>query len=390
MDHMSDMERYHRQMLLPGIGEAGQRRLLAGRAVIVGCGALGTVAAELLVRAGVGTVTIVDRDVVELTNLQRQVLFDEADARAGLPKAEAARAKLQAINSQVHVEAVVADLEARGAEKLIGRVVGMGGRARRVSLPPAPSQREGELDAAPSQPPEGEGESVLLDCTDNFETRYLLNDAAVKLGVPLVYAGAVGTVGMSMTVLPGEGPCLRCVFEEPPDAGSAPTCDTAGVLGPVTAMIASVQAAEAIKILAGQRGAVSRELVSVDLWGNSWRRMDLRTARRPECPCCGERRFEFLDGQRGSRAATLCGRGAVQVTPPTVEQRLDLVALATRLGPHATVEASRFLVKGTLWAERGENGEPLELTVFPDGRAIVKGTTELDRARGIYAKYVGA
>lgn len=351
---MSETARYHRQMLLRGIGEEGQRRLLGSRALIVGCGALGTVSAEMLARAGVGTITIVDRDVVELTNLQRQVLFDERDAREGLPKAEAAARKLVTINSSIRVNAVVVDFGHRNAEKLAA------------------------------------GAEVILDGTDNFETRYLLNDLAVKSGVPLVYAGAVGTEGMSMSILPGEAACLRCVFDEPPDAGSVATCDTAGVLGPVTAMIASVQAAEAIKLLAGRRGDVSRTLLAVDLWANTSRRVDLTEARRADCPCCGERRFEFLDGERVTSAAKLCGRGAVQVNPPTVESRVDLEQLATRLRAHAHVEVSRFMLKGLLGGEKSEEGGPVELTVFPDGRAIVKGTTQVERAKGIYAKYVGA
>lgn len=354
MGCMSEMARYHRQMLLRGIGEAGQEKLLGSRAVVVGCGALGTVAAELLARAGVGTVVIVDRDVVELTNLQRQVLFDEKDAREGLPKAEAAARKLMTINSGVRVEAVVADFGHRNAEKLTT------------------------------------GAGVILDGTDNFETRYLLNDVAVKAGVPLVYAGAVGTEGMSFTVLPGEGACLRCVFEEPPDAGSAATCDTAGVLGPVTSMIASVQTAEALKVLLGKRGDVGRALVAVDLWANTWRRVDLKDARREDCLCCVQRRFEFLDGERATSAAKLCGRGSVQVNPPTVGARVDLDQLAQRLRPHARVEVTRFMLRGVLGNEKGEEGGLVELTVFPDGRAIVKGTTVVERAKGIYAKYVGA
>lgn len=354
MGCMSEIARYHRQMLLRGIGEAGQERLLGSRAVVVGCGALGTVSAELLVRAGVGTVSIVDRDVVELTNLQRQVLFDERDAREGLPKAEAAARKLMTINSGVRVEAVVADFGHRNAEKLCA------------------------------------GAGVILDGTDNFETRYLLNDVAVKLGVPLVYAGAVGTEGMSMTILPGETPCLRCVFEEPPDAGSVATCDTAGVLGPVTAMIASVQAAEAIKVLLGKTAEVGRALVAVDLWANTWRRVDLTNARREDCVACVQRRFEFLDGERVTSAAKLCGRGSVQVNPPTVGARVDLEALGKRLGAHGEAEVTRFFVKAALSAERGEEEGCVELTVFPDGRAIVKGTTAIERAKGIYAKYVGA
>ena len=350
---LSGLGRYHRQMLLPGVGEEGQRRLLASRALVVGCGALGTVIADLLARAGVGALTIVDRDVVEATNLQRQTLFDEADAAAGVPKAEAAARKLRAVNSGVRIEAVVADFGPRTAEKIA--------RGRSGDMP-----------------------GVIVDGTDNFQTRYLLNDLAVARGVPYIYGGAVGTAGMSMTIVPGRTPCLRCVFPDLPAPGTTPTCDTAGVLGPVTATVAAHEAAEAIKALLGRHEALSRGLVRFDLWGGGWRRIDLGEA-TPGCPCCGQREFPFLDGSIAARAAVLCGRDSVQVnpSPESVRSRLDLDALALRLAEHGSFESTRLLVRGTL------REEGLELTVFPDARAIVKGTTEPGIAMAVYARYVG-
>lgn len=356
-----DISRYHRQTLLREIGESGQRRLAASHAMVIGCGALGTVSAEILVRAGVGCVTLVDRDVVELTNLQRQMLFDEADAREGLPKAEAARRRLGAINSELCVRARVTDFTSANAEKLIEQAA-----------------------ACPAL-------GVIVDGTDNFETRYLINDLAVKHGVPWVYGAAVGMSGMSMTIVPGVTPCLRCAFEEPPEAGSAAasaTCDTVGVFSPVTAIVGSVQAGEALKILAGRADAVAPGLLTIDGWSGAMRRVDLATA-RPDCPCCGRREFPFLSGERGSASVTLCGRGSVQVTPER-GGRVDLAALAARLAPHGAFELTRFLVRGVLAGERGDGTSPVTLTVFTDGRAIVGGVTRVEVARALYARYVGA
>lgn len=346
------MDRYHRQTLLDGIGVAGQRRLLGSHAVVVGVGALGCVAADLLARAGVGRLTLIDRDVVELTNLQRQTLYTEADAREGTPKAVAAQNRLVAVNSSITIEAHVADFEHRNAERLIG---------------------------APD---------VIIDGTDNFETRYLINDLAVKLGVPYVYGGAVGTTGMGMVILPGTSPCLRCVFEEPPPPGSSPTCDTVGVLGPTAAITAAWQVGEAIKILTHNLDKVSTTLLEFDQWNNQRRRLDLSSMKRDDCPCCGQRRFEFLSGERAGGAEHLCGQRAVQVSPTDGNQSLDLAALAERLGPHGEFTHSVFMVRGTL--REAVDGGPCELTVFADGRAIVKGTDRPDVARSIYAKYVGS
>src|SRR5262245_36491189 len=310
--------RYSRQVLFPEIGEEGQRRLLEGAALIVGCGALGCTIAELLVRAGVGWVRIVDRDLVETTNLQRQILFDEADARALLPKAEAAAAKLRAINSGIMVEGIVGDL----TPDTIGRLA--------------------------------DGMDVLVDGTDNFETRFLVNDYAVRESVPWIYGAAVGSYGVTMTILPGEGPCLTCVFEAAPPPGSSPTCDTAGILASVAVTIASLEAAEAIKILAGRREAAAKGLTIVDVWESRFDRLQAARRTDPPCATCGERRFPHLDGQGASHTTTMCGRNSVQVTPPA-GARIDLETLAARLAAVATVERNRFLVRARV--------EGVELTV---------------------------
>ncbi|MHC4109220.1 MAG: ThiF family adenylyltransferase [Planctomycetota bacterium] len=368
---MAELDRYHRQILLPGIGEAGQRRLLEAHALIVGCGALGSMIVDTLTRAGVGTLTIVDRDVVELTNLQRQVLFDETDIERAMPKAEAAKAKTSRINSQVTVHAHVDDFNYRNADRF------------------------------------AEGADIILDGLDNFESRYLINDVAVARGVPYIYGGAVSTTGMSMPILPhpqrrrepsqsaviwsaeDATPCLRCVFPEAPPPGATATCDTAGVLGPVVSMIAAHQACQALKLLTGHLEAIDRTLLSIDAWTNEIRRVDVARARAAaDCPCCAGGEFSFLAGEGGSAATSLCGRNAVQITPPEAHI-VDFDHLAARLAPHGNFTHNRFLLRGSFNAERSQDGEPLELTLFTNGRAIVRGTTEPQVARSIYAKYVG-
>jgi molybdopterin-synthase adenylyltransferase len=337
----AEPDRYSRQRVLPEIGAEGQRRIQASVAVVIGCGALGCVQAQLLVRAGVGTLRIVDRDLVEEHNLHRQLLFDEEDARARLPKAVAAARRLAAVNSRADIRALVVDANADNVEELVS------------------------------------GADVVLDGTDNFETRYLLNDACVKHGTPWVYGGVVGTVGVAMTVLPGAGPCLRCLWLEAPEPGLLPTCETAGVLNTVPTLIAAWQATEALKLLVGVRPQ-GHGLLTVDLWEGSLQTLAVR--REPTCPCCGERRFELLDGRRGSRAAVLCGAGAVQVTPARGTS-FSFDDLCTRLAPLAGVTNRGYLVEL-------RDGE-LELVVFRDGRAIVRGTDDVARARGLYARYVG-
>jgi len=362
----NDLSRYHRQMLLSGFGAGGQRRLLASTALILGCGALGTVSANLLARAGVGHLVIVDRDYVEPTNLQRQVLFDEQDVADALPKAEAARRKIAAINAQVKVTAIVDDVSYRNIERF------------------------------------AEGANVIVDGLDNFETRYLANDCAVKHGTPYVYGGAVGTVGMMYAILPhtvdGDSawettpsgnratPCFRCIFEEMPPPGQGATCDTVGVLGPVVSVVASFQASEALKILTGHYERLSPALLNIDVWENTITQLKVSRAReKGNCPCCKQRNFEFLDGRTGSSATMLCGRDAVQLTHKQHGGKLNFDEIAGRLRKHGKVKMNEFMLR----AEFRDNDKDYELTLFADGRAIVKGTGEANVARGIFAKYIG-
>jgi adenylyltransferase/sulfurtransferase len=339
------LERYSRQVRFPGMREEGQRRLLASRVTLCGCGALGTVLANALVRAGVGYLRLIDRDFIETSNLQRQVLFDEKDVADNLPKAEAAARKLRVVNSGVTVEPVVTDIDRTNILDLV---------------------KDADL---------------ILDGTDNFEVRYLINDAAVKLGKPWVYGGCVGSNGGTMTILPGETPCLRCVFEAAPGPGEAGTCETAGVLGPIVNIIASYQATEAFKILAGRREQINRELLYFDVWENVQRRIKVAPLLgKVDCPCCQRRQFEWLDGAHGSQTTSLCGRNAVQVSHRT-PARLDFEHMARDLRQLCEVSFNRFLMKF--------NAEGFEFTVFPDGRAIIKGTPDEDKARTLYAKYVG-
>jgi adenylyltransferase/sulfurtransferase len=340
---MSSHERYIRQVRYPPLGADGQQRLRQSRALVCGCGALGSTLANLLVRAGVGSVRIVDRDFVELSNLHRQVLFDEDDVAAGLPKAVAAAEKLRRVNSEVAIEPIVADIEPANVERFFADV------------------------------------QVAVDGMDNFETRFLINDVAVKLGVPWVYGGCVAAEGQVMAILPGETPCLRCLLEDCPSPGSTPTCDTAGILGPVVGVIASLEAMEAMKILSGNRAAVSRTLIFVELWENRLRQLDVSGLREQvDCPTCKRREFPWLAGKSGSRSAVLCGRNAVQLSLPGVA---SLDELARRLEGVGAVTRNQFLLKLQV--------EGYELVVFPDGRLIVGGTNDLATARTLCAKYVG-
>ena len=367
-------DRYQRHMQLPGIGAQGQARLAAARVVIVGCGALGSAAAETLARAGVGFLRIIDRDVVEWSNLQRQVLFGEADAREGIPKALAAQRRLAEINSSVEVEPVVTDFRSTNARALIH-------------------------DA-----------DCLVDGLDNFQTRYLLNDLAVRWGLPYIYGGAVATHGACLTILPSERcrepgrpaawredeatGCLRCVFPDPPPPGVTPTCETAGVLASAVLTVAAHQVAETIKVLVGHPGAIDRTLFTFDLWCGERRQLRLPGPQR-DCPCCGQGLFPFLDGGEGEEATVLCGRSAVQVLPPgwqgvaASSARLDLAALARRLAPLGDFSGGSHILRGRLRDEPGDAGGSVELTVFPDGRAIVHGCSTPERARSLYARYIG-
>lgn len=340
-----DLDRYSRQIRFAPLGAEGQGRLAASRVAVVGCGALGSVVAVALVRAGVGFVRLIDRDVPELSNLPRQVLFDEADVAAGLPKAVAAARHLQAINSAATVEPLVTDLAAANVADLLG------------------------------------GVDVIVDGADNFEARYLVNEHACRHGVPWVYGGAIGAEGRVLTIVPGRTACLRCLVPDPPAPGSLPTCDTAGIIGPAALVVGAVEAAEAIKLLVGTPGEPSGRLLVCDLWDNLWRTIDLAALAAEGCPTCRGRDFPWLEGRLGGRPTALCGREAVQVMPAT--PGVDLVALAARLAGLGSITANPWIVRAQV--------EPgIELAVFADGRAIVTGTRDEARARGVVAKYIGA
>jgi len=339
-------ERYSRQILFGEIGEAGQRRLLESSAVMVGCGALGTALANLLVRAGVGKLRIVDRDFVEPSNLQRQTLFEESDARESLPKAVAAERRLRAINSGVSVEGVVADLCPKNAEDLLG------------------------------------GFALILDGTDNFETRFLLNDAAIRLNVPWIYAAVVASYGVTLTVRPGQTACLACALESESANGSQTTgtedtCDTVGVLGAAAGVIASIEAAEAMKLLVGKSQEAGGRLVSFDVWTGKFQ--SVRVARNPECRACVRHDFRYLQGEAQPHL-TMCGRDSVQIHER--RRQLDLAALGKRIAPTvAEVRENGFLLRFRV--------PPYEMTIFADGRAIIKGTQDTSVARSLYARYIG-
>ncbi len=339
------LARYARQMSFPPVGAAGQKALLHARVAVIGCGALGSVSANALVRAGVGFVRIVDRDFVELDNLQRQVLFDEHDIAANLPKAEAAARRLRRINSAVEIEGVVADATPGNIEDF----------CRDVDL--------------------------LLDGTDNFETRFLINDVAVKHDLPWVYGAVIAAEGLVMPILPRDTPCLRCVWDEAPPPGSSPTCETAGVLGPVVEIVASLQVLEALKIIMGRLEDVNRSLVSIDAWRGTFRAFNMQSARDAgDCRCCRHGEYSFLSGARGSAGVSLCGRNAVQVTP-AAGAKVDFAAIAARLPFESRPVHNAFLLRFAI--------DGFHVTLFADGRAIVKGTPDPAVARSVYSRYVG-
>ncbi|MGA2482494.1 MAG: ThiF family adenylyltransferase [Candidatus Acidiferrales bacterium] len=338
----SFQEKYSRQILFAGLGEKGQQHLLASSAVLVGCGAIGTAVANLLVRAGAGRLRVIDRDFVESSNLQRQTLFDEADAREALPKAIAAERKLRAVNSSVTIEGVVSDLTPRNAEQLLS------------------------------------GFDLIFDGTDNFETRFLVNDAAVKLGTPWIYAAAVASYGLTMTILPGESACLACLLEREAGERLEETCDTVGVLGSIVGVIASLEAAEGIKLLAGRREALHGRLISCDVWTGRFQTVHVK--RNPECRACARREFSWLAGEEQPHV-TMCGRDSVQIHERG--RQLDLGVLRGRLAQTAVdVRNNEFLLRFRV--------PPYEMTVFSDGRAIIKGTRDPAVARSLYARYVGS
>ena len=345
----NDRERYSRQVLFPGIGEAGQEKLLAARVAIVGCGALGTNQASLLARAGVGELLIVDRDFVEESNLQRQTLFTEQDAAERLPKAVAVEAHLSRSNSGIKVRGFVADLTPENAQTLLGTA------------------------------------QVILDGTDNFETRYLINDYSVSSGIPWIYGAAVGSGGLTMTIRPGETPCLACVFPEAP-GGVHPTCDTEGIIGSAAASIASLQVAEALKFLVGDTN-LHGKLISLDVWHNRYQAID-PGAPAIECRCCARREFTYLSGARRV-PITLCGRNSVQIHERN--RPVDFAVLEEKLKPLGTVRYNAHVFQFTLKANgSGAPSTAYEMTIFPDGRAIIKGTDDPGVARSLYARYVGS
>ncbi len=332
--------RYSRQIRFAPLGAEGQQRIASARVAMIGLGALGSVQAELLARAGVGSLRLVDRDFVELSNLQRQTLYDESDAAEALPKAVAAARRLARVNSSITIEPVVSDLSPANIEETL------------------------------------EGVDLILDATDNFETRYLINDFAVREGIAWVYGAAVASYGIKLAIVPGVTACFRCVYPEPP-RGAQPTCETEGVLGPVTGAIAALQAGDALKILACGGESVSARMTMIDVWTGQMRQT-AAPGRDPDCPCCARREFPHLDGKHRA-PISLCGRNAVQIHERS--RPVDLAELALRLRDLAEVRVNEFALRASL--------DSFELTVFPDGRAIIKGTTDTGVARSVYARYVG-
>ncbi len=338
---MSD--RYSRQILFSGIAEAGQKRLLDAQVVIIGCGALGSAQAESLARAGIGKLRIVDRDFVEFSNLQRQTMFTESDAEERLPKAVAAANHLAEINSEISIEPEIVDVNHSNIEALIQSC------------------------------------DLVIDGTDNFATRYLINDACVKHGVNWIYGAAVGSYGVTMTIRPGATSCLRCVFPEAPPAASAPTCDTAGVIMPIINVVAAVQISEALKLLTGNESALHGSLMQFDVWRNQWRSISVGE-RAATCVTCALRQFDSLDSTSAEFAAVLCGRHAVQISP-ALPARVNLAELSKRLAPAGEVKGNDYLL-------RFRTGE-FEMTIFQDARSIIRGTDDIATARSLYAKFIG-
>jgi molybdopterin-synthase adenylyltransferase len=334
-------ERYSRQVLFSPIGEAGQEKLAAAHVALIGCGATGAAAASLLARAGIGTLTIIDRDFVEESNLQRQVLFDESDARESLPKAEAARRKISLFNSEIQVRAQIADLTPENIHSLLA------------------------------------GAHLLLDATDNFQTRYLINDYAIEQGTPWIYSAAIAAYAVTLNILPAETACLACLFPEPP-TGTVETCDTSGILNTAVNFAAGIAVTEALKLLTGSRDKMRRTLLSCDLWSNEWSEVSA-AAPRSDCEVCTLRDFRHLRGE-GRPHITLCGRNSVQIHEH--QRPVDLAALEQRLRPHGQVRSNQLLLRFT----RGEH----TITVFADGRAVIQGTTDPALARSLYARFIGS
>lgn len=342
---MKRHSRYERQIILKEIGREGQKKLDKARVAVVGLGALGSVSANLLARAGIGRLILIDRDFLELSNLQRQVLYDEKDIELNFPKAVAAERKLRTINSQIKIQGIVADVSPSNLEELLG------------------------------------GVDLIVDGTDNFETRFLLNDFALHKKIPWIYGGAVRTEGMSYVILPGIPPCLRCLFGEMPPRDGMQTCDQVGILSPVAHLIASFQATEAIKILAGKLDQVDRKLWKVDIWNRHFKSFSVEHLKSSPCSGCSKKNFPYLERKLTSHTTVLCGRNAVQIYEPR-EGSLDLDKIAGRLSAFTNVKNNSHLLHFRL--------DPYEMTVFKNGRAIIKGTENIGQARSFYAQYIGA
>jgi adenylyltransferase/sulfurtransferase len=339
------LERYSRQILFQHIDGNRQKKLINSTVLLIGCGALGTVSSSYLVRAGIGELTIIDRDYIEENNLQRQILFDEDDILENLPKAVAAQKKLQRINSNVKVEGIVTDINYSNIEELTKDV------------------------------------DIIIDGTDNFETRFLVNDYCVKNSIPWVYGACIGSKGVVMNIIPSMTPCLRCVFETMPQIGSFPTCDTAGVIGPIAGIIASFQVTEAIKILTGNYASVNKSLLEIDDWETNFRQIDISELKDTNnCPTCKLHNYEFLKAEAGIMTTLLCGKNAVQVMSRNIGN-IDLRHLEQRLGSIADVSCNDFMLKFKI--------KDHVFTVFPDGRAIITGTADSSTAKGLYSKYLG-
>ena len=339
-----EKDRYSRQVLYQGIGKEGQQKLTQSKVLIIGCGGLGSVSSELLARAGVGYLKIIDRDFLELSNLQRQILFEEDDVKEGLPKAIAAEQKLKKINSTVKIEALVEDANRYNIEMLLQDV------------------------------------DLVIDATDNFETRLLINEACIKNSTPWIYGACVESYGLIMNIIPGKTPCFRCVFEKIPAPGSALTCETVGVINSIVTVIASIQCTEALKILTGNHKQLNKNFMTIDLWKNEIQMIDIsKTNQEKKCPVCNYKQFNILTGKQGTTFTTLCGRNAVQIIP-FEKTEIDLMQLAIKLSTFGDPIYSEFFLRIAI--------KEHELSIFSDGRAIIKGTTDTGIARGLYTKYV--
>ncbi len=335
-------ERYSRQIIISSIGEEGQSKLLKSSVLLVGCGGLGSTIATILVRAGVGKLRIVDRDFVEISNLQRQILFDEDDISSNIPKAILTEKKLSIVNREIKVEGIVADFNPSNAESF------------------------------------AEGVDLIIDGLDNMEGRFLINDLSIKKGIPWIYGTCLSTYGMTFNIIPGKTPCLRCIYnksESPPL-----TCETVGIIGPIAVHIASIQSAEAIKILTGNENDLREELFFVDLWKNEFEKIPIFHLKKEDCPACGKRKFEFLEGKNISSTESICGSNSIQINPPFAKT-IDIEKSVENLKKYGTVVFNEYLVK--LFYEN------YEITIFKDGRAIIKGTSEPSIAKSLYSKFVG-